>query len=100
MRRLGAAAAEVVHGLDDAAFEIVPQGAVDEHAGRQRMIWTGQPGGQRRALIAGRPSLGGSCSKSLIRTHWGSTRNGFEAILNSAVLGRRRGGHFDREMTM
>jgi len=38
MRRLGAAAAEVVHGLDDAAIEIVPPDAVDEHAGRQRMF--------------------------------------------------------------
>ena len=51
----------------------------------------------------GRPpssDLGGSCSRSRSRTHCESDTNGFGAVLDPVVFGRRLGGHFDREMTM
>ena len=61
------------------------------------------PSRHDQAATRGRPprfEFGGSRIKSLIRTHWESTRNGFGAVLDPVVFGRRRGGHIDREITM
>lgn len=61
------------------------------------------PSRQALGATRGRPpsfDLGGSRSKSLIRTHWELTRNGFGAVLDPVVFGRRRGGHIDRVMSM
>lgn len=59
----------------------------------------------RHALAAtlGRPprfDFGGSRSKSRIRSHCELSRNGFGAVLDPVVFGRRRGGHSDRGLSM
>ena len=54
-------------------------------------------------LAGGRPPRGdirGLGKRSLIRFHWESLMNGFGAVLDPVLFGRRRGGHIDREMTM
>ena len=61
------------------------------------------PSKQGLGATRGRPpsfDFGGSGNRSLIRTHCESSRNGFGAVLDPVVLGRRLGGQFDREMTM
>lgn len=61
------------------------------------------PSKQARGVTRGRPPIavgGGSGNKSLIIAHWASVTKGFGAVLDPVVFGRRRGGHFDREMTI
>lgn len=61
------------------------------------------PSRHSRAGIGGRPPAGDgsrSSNKSLIRFHWESLTNGFGAVLDPVVFGRRRFGHMDRVINM
>lgn len=54
------------------------------------------PSRQARASTRGRPPSGegsGSSNKSLMILHWASETNGFGAVLDPVVFGRRRFGH-------
>ena len=51
----------------------------------------------------GRPPSGegsGFSNRSLMRFHWESLINGFGAVLDPVVFGRRRFGHMDRVISM
>lgn len=61
------------------------------------------PSRHSRAGIGGRPPAGEgapSSNKSLMRFHWESLTNGFGAVLDPVVFGRRRFGHMDRVINM
>jgi hypothetical protein len=61
------------------------------------------PSRQARGSTRGRPPSGDgsrSSNKSLIRFHCESLRNGFGAVLDPVVFGRRRCGHMDRVINM
>jgi hypothetical protein len=61
------------------------------------------PSRQARGSTRGRPPSGdgsGSSNRSLIRFHCESLRNGFGAVLDPVVFGRRRFGHMDRVINM
>ena len=56
-----------------------------------------------RASTLGRPPSGdgsGFSNRSLISFHWESVINGFGAVLDPVVFGRRRCGHMDRVINM
>jgi len=61
------------------------------------------PSKQTRESTRGRPPAGegsGFSNKSLIRFHWASVKNGFGAVLDPVVFGRRRWRQRDRVMSM
>ena len=61
------------------------------------------PSRHSRGVTRGRPPLGdagGLRNRSRMIAHWASVINGFGAVLDPVVFGRRRGGHIDREMVM
>ena len=68
-------------------------------------VWSthNTPSKQARGGTLGRPPLeviGGWGNRSAINFHWESSKNGGGTVLEPVLLGRRRGGHIDRVMTM
>lgn len=61
------------------------------------------PSRQSRGFTRGLPPLGdggGFRNRSRMIAHWASVINGFGAVLDPVVFGRRRGGHSDREIVI
>jgi hypothetical protein len=90
--------------VEELGYRSGPLNSQDRACHRAPVLRTQRiPSRHSRGSVGGRPPAGdgsGFSNKSEMSFHWESVTNGFGAVLDPVVFGRRRWGHIDRVMSM